>query len=219
MNMGTSRIMAREQRIRVSIVEDEPEICRMLQELLRQDGNMELCSIHGSAEDAMERLPDHCPDVVVMDINLPGRNGIECVRQLRTLCPQGQFLMFTVHDDDQRVFEALKAGANGYILKGSTPDEVLAAIRELHGGGAPMSAPVARRVVAHLRPAGGNEQAIELTLREKEVLDLLAQGLLYKEIADSLAISMGTIKQHIHRIYEKLHVQNRTEAVVRYFGH
>jgi DNA-binding NarL/FixJ family response regulator len=205
--------------IRVSIVEDEPVIRQNLHDLFLQAEGMELHSVHGSAEDALERLRGTCPDVVVMDINLPGRTGIECVREMGGACPHSQFLMYTIHDDDQRVFEALKAGANGYILKGSTPDQVLDAVRELHAGGAPMSALVARRVVAHIRPDAPRPATIEaLSTRENEVLHLLAQGLLYKEIGHRLGITEGTIKQHIHRIYDKMHVQNRTEAVNRYYG-
>lgn len=179
---------------------------------------MEAFTVHSTAEDAMLRLVDTCPDVVVMDINLPGASGIDCVRQMSQRCTAAQFLMYTVHDDDHRVFEALKAGANGYILKSSTPDEILAAVRELHAGGSPMSAHVARRVVAHLRPQRGAVVDTGLTEREQQVLALLADGLLYKEIGDKLGITTGTIKQHIHRMYEKLHVQNRTEAVNRFFG-
>lgn len=205
--------------IRVSIVEDEPVIRQNLHNLFLQAEGMELDSVHGSAEEALERLSGTCPDVVVMDINLPGRTGIECVREMGGACPRSQFLMYTIHDDDQRVFEALKAGANGYILKGSTPDQLLDAVRELHAGGAPMSALVARRVVAHMRPSTPKAESLALlSTRENEVLQLLAQGLLYKEIGHRLGITEGTIKQHIHRIYEKMHVQNRTEAVNRYYG-
>ncbi|MBK8339424.1 MAG: response regulator transcription factor [Flavobacteriales bacterium] len=191
-----------------------------LRSLFIFEEGMEAFTVHSTAEDALLRLRENCPDVVIMDINLPGASGIDCVRQMSQYCQRSQFLMYTVHDDDHRVFEALKAGANGYILKSSTPDEILAAVRELNDGGSPMSAHVARRVVTQLRPAkqerdNGNEL---LSTRENEVLALLAEGLLYKEIGERLGISTGTIKQHIHRIYEKMHVQNRTEAVNRYFG-
>jgi DNA-binding NarL/FixJ family response regulator len=153
-------------------------------------------------------------------VNLPGASGIEGVAALRDRMPGTQFLMYTMHDDDHRVFEALRAGANGYLLKSAGPDELLQAVQEVIRGGAPMSAHVARRVVAHFQ---GKERTTtsgmaELSSRENDVLVLLAQGLLYKEIAQRLGISPGTVKQHIHRIYEKLHVQNRTEAVNRYFG-
>ncbi len=205
--------------IRTSIVEDDPTIRETLRALFSFEEGFDLFTAHSTAEDALLRLHDSCPDVMIMDINLPGASGIDLVRQLSRRCCGTQFLMYTVHDDDHRVFEALKAGANGYILKSSTPDEILAAVRELHLGGSPMSAPVARRVVAHLRPqqAGALSQA-GLTEREQQILALLADGLLYKEIGDRLGITVGTIKQHIHRMYEKLHVQNRTEAVNRYFG-
>lgn len=205
--------------IRASIVEDDPTIRETLRSLFSFEDGFELFTAHSTAEDAMVRLVDACPDVVIMDINLPGASGIDCVRQLSRRCARTQFLMYTVHDDDHRVFEALKAGANGYILKSSTPDEILDAVRELHAGGSPMSAHVARRVVAHLRPQRtGVVPDAGLTEREQQILSLLAEGLLYKEIGERLGITVGTIKQHIHRMYEKLHVQNRTEAVNRYFG-
>lgn len=212
--------MASHSPIRVSIVEDDSSIRESLHALFIFEDGMEARSVHSTAEDALQQLTGSCPDVVIMDINLPGQSGIDCVRQLSERCGSAQFLMYTVHDDDHRVFDALKAGANGYILKSSTPDEILAAVRELHAGGAPMSAHVARRVVSMLRPAKG-KAALEpdtLSDRENDVLSLLAQGLLYKEIGERLGITTGTVKQHIHRIYEKLHVQNRTEAVNRYFG-
>ena len=206
--------------IRVSIVEDDTSIRETLRSLFIFEEGMEAFTVHSTAEDALMRLGETCPDVIIMDINLPGASGIDCVRQMSQRCTSTQYLMYTVHDDDHRVFEALKAGANGYILKSSTPDEILAAVRELHIGGSPMSAHVARRVVAHLRPTGNanNVAGSGLSEREQQVLALLAEGLLYKEIGDRLGISTGTIKQHIHRMYDKLHVQNRTEAVNRYFG-
>ncbi|MBK9176691.1 MAG: response regulator transcription factor [Flavobacteriales bacterium] len=211
--------MPMNQPIRVSIVEDDSTIRETLRSLFLFEEGIEPFTVHSTAEDALLRLTDNCPDVVLMDINLPGQSGIDCVRQMSQRCGSAQFLMYTVHDDDQRVFEALKAGANGYILKSSTPDEILAAIRELDAGGAPMSAHVARRVVQQFRPAlAKGEGAEALSDREGSVLELLAEGLLYKEIGERMGITTGTVKQHIHRIYGKLHVQNRTEAVNRYFG-
>lgn len=206
--------------LRISIVEDDNTIRETLRSLFIFEEDMEPFSVHSNAEDALMRLGEHYPDVVIMDINLPGASGIDCVRQLSQRCTVTQFLMYTVHDDDHRVFEALKAGANGYILKSSTPDQILDAVRELSAGGSPMSAHVARRLVQQFRPvsAGSTRSDGDLSEREHQVLAQLAQGLLYKEIADKLGISVGTVKQHIHRIYEKLHVQNRTEAVNRYFG-
>ena len=211
--------MAKMNKIRVSIVEDEALIRESLASLILHDAGLELFTIHHSAEDAIQLLHGPGPDLVIMDINLPGKSGIECVKALKQQCPGTQFLMYTVQDDDQQVFEALKAGADGYILKESTPEQVLEAVRELMDGGAPMSAPVARRVVVHMRRQGLDGAAPDgLTPREGEVLELLAQGLLYKEIADRTGITTGTVKQHIHRIYAKLHVQNRTEAVNRFYG-
>lgn len=206
--------------IKVSIVEDDTTIRETLRSLFIFEEGMEAFTVHSTAEDALMRLGETCPDVVIMDINLPGQSGIDCVRQLSQRCMATQFLMYTVHDDDHRVFEALKAGANGYILKSSTPDEILAAVRELKDGGSPMSAHVARRVVTQLRPAKQerNQGSELLSTRENEVLALLAEGLLYKEIGERLGITTGTIKQHIHRIYEKMHVQNRTEAVNKFYG-
>jgi DNA-binding NarL/FixJ family response regulator len=206
--------------LRISIVEDDSSIRETLHSLFIFEEDMEPFSVHSNAEDALVRLNGTCPDVVIMDINLPGASGIDCVRQLSERCGGTQFLMYTVHDDDHRVFEALKAGANGYILKSSTPDQILEAVRELAQGGSPMSAHVARRVVQQFRPVQDRSHVAEEDLSEREhsVLELLAQGLLYKEIAERLGIAVGTVKQHIHRIYEKLHVQNRTEAVNRYYG-
>lgn len=210
----------KEGPLRVSIVEDDSRIRETLRSLFSFEEGMELFSIHSNAEDALLRLNGSFPDVVIMDINLPGASGIDCVRQLSERGSKTQFLMYTVHDDDHRVFEALKAGANGYILKSATPDQILEAVRGLAQGGSPMSAHVARRVVQQFRPMHDRSHvaASELSEREHSVLELLAQGLLYKEIADRLGIAVGTVKQHIHRVYEKLHVQNRTEAVNRYFG-
>lgn len=206
--------------LRVSIVEDDNVIRETLHSLFIFEEGIDCFSVHSNAEDAMVRLGDVCPDVIIMDINLPGASGIDCVRQLSQRCTGTQYLMYTVHDDDHRVFEALKAGANGYILKSSTPDQILEAVRELAEGGSPMSAHVARRVVQHFRPVQDRSNLSDGALSEREhgVLELLAQGLLYKEIAERLGISVGTVKQHIHRIYDKLHVQNRTEAVNRFFG-
>ena len=204
---------------RIAIVEDEGGIRRMLHDLFTGEDGVDVVAALGSVEEALDRLPGLRPEVVIMDINLPGASGIEGVAGLREQLPGTQFLMYTMHDDDHRVFEALRAGANGYLLKSAGPDEVVQAVHEVLRGGAPMSAHVARRVVTHFQERSRPGNALqELSIRENEVLGLLAQGLLYKEIGDRLGIAVGTVKQHIHRIYEKLHVQNRTEAVNRYFG-
>jgi DNA-binding NarL/FixJ family response regulator len=212
--------MKMHERIRISLVEDDAVIRETLASLFQFEERMELVNAYSNGESALNGIPADAPHVVIMDISMPGMGGIACVRELAQLLPGTQFLMYTMHDDDHRVFEALKAGANGYILKSSTPDQILDAILELREGGAPMSTAVARRVVGHFRPIQEHREGVDdkLSAREYEVLTLLAEGMLYKEIADRLGLTIGTVKQHIHRMYEKLHVQNRVEAVNRYYG-
>jgi DNA-binding NarL/FixJ family response regulator len=212
--------MATPARIRISLVEDDPVIRESLAELIASDDRLQLVQAHPNGGHALEQVPRDRPDVVLMDISMPVMDGIECVARLSAVCRTTQFLMYTMHDDDQRVFEALKAGANGYILKSSTPDQILEAIVDLQRGGAPMSTSVARRVVAHFRAQEERSLPADHGLSDREhlVLELLAQGLLYKEIADRIGVQVGTVKQHIHRLYTKLHVNNRTEAVNRWFG-
>jgi DNA-binding NarL/FixJ family response regulator len=205
--------------ITVAIVEDLEEIRDALRSYITMDKELGLTGIFSNAEEAVKELPDLQPDLVVMDINLPGMSGIECIRQIKPLCPSSQFMMFTVYEDDEKVFEALKAGASGYILKKHGSQKIIEALKELYSGGSPMSADIARKVVSAFH---ANEKHSEpdyhLTKRESDILQLLAKGMLYKEIALQLAISGNTVKQHIHNIYEKLHVQNRTEALNKYFG-
>lgn len=205
---------------RIGIVEDDARVREALRMILSTAKDMSLEQDWSNAEDALDGWIESCPEVVIMDVNLPGASGIHCVQQLSTRFPASQFLMYTMHDDDQRVFDALKAGANGYLLKSAKPLEILTAIRDLLAGGSPMSATIARRVVAQLRPSRPLDVIADanLTDREQEILQLLAEGLLYKEISLRAGISEAAIKQHIHRMYGKLHVQNRTEAVNRYFG-
>lgn len=204
----------------VAVVEDDPVLREALELVIHGESAFHVKALCSDAEQALAILPPDPPDLVIMDIGLPGMNGIECVRELARSMPGTRFLMYTTHDDDHRVFEALKAGADGYLLKGSTPDEIIHALLEIQAGGAPMSTAVARRVVQFLRPAGqrSNSSIDILSERERDVLEQLAKGLLYKEIAQQLGIGEGTVRQHIHKIYGKLHVQNRTEAVNRYYG-
>ncbi len=206
--------------IRIGIVEDEPNIRSMLSELFAAEPGFAVGKAYKNGEQALQGLPNDAPDVVLMDISMPGISGIECVRQLAPGMPDTQFLMFTMHEEDERVFQALRSGANGYLLKSSTPDEIINAVHELVQGGAPMSMQVARHVIVHFRETTASADLKEhgLSKRESELLELLAQGLLYKEIADRMGLGIGTVKQHIHRMYGKMHVQNRTEAVNRYFG-
>lgn len=205
--------------INVAIVEDLEEIRDALQSYISIDKEMRLTGCFANAEDATRELPELQPHLVVMDINLPGMSGIECIRQVKPLCPACQFMMFTVYEDDEKVFEALKAGASGYMLKKHGSQKIIEALKELYDGGSPMSADIARKVVSAFH---ANEKLSEpnyhLTRRENDILQLLAKGMLYKEIAQQISISNNTVKQHIHNIYEKLHVQNRTEALNKYFG-
>ena len=203
--------------IKVSIVEDLTEIREGLADLIRSDKELQLLDTFENAESAIEKLPRLEADIVIMDINLPGMSGIECIQQVKEKCPGTEFMMFTVYENDEKVLQALQAGASGYLLKRTKPERILESIKELNQGGSPMSSNIARKLLdifMHEKKVMKNQL---LTDRENEVLQLLADGLLYKEIADRLRIVHGTVRQHIHNIYEKLHVQNRTEAVNKYF--
>jgi len=206
-------------QITVSVVEDLEDIREGMVALL-QDSDEFLCiASYGDAESAMQELPELRPDIVIMDINLPGASGISAVRRLSESCPSSEFLMFTIYENNEQVFEALKAGASGYLLKTTPAQEMLEALRELHDGGSPMSTQIARKVVRSFRQdTASREDAFRLTAKESEVLDGLARGLLYKEIAEHLGINTSTVRQRIHKIYAKLHVQNRTEALNKVRG-
>ncbi len=203
--------------ITVAIVEDLEEIREALKSCLLLNPEFLVLHLFENAEDALEGLPIVRPDIVIMDINLPGMDGIECIKRVKRQIPEVRFMMFTVYENDEKVFEALKAGASGYLLKKTGLSSIPVALKELYNGGAPMSANIARKLVSyfHEKP---DEPLFELSGRENEILHLLARGLLYKEIADQLFISAGTVRQHIHNIYEKLHVQNRTEAINKLMG-
>ena len=176
--------------------------------------NFSCASQHASAEDAVQHLQEKKPAVVLVDINLTGMSGIQCVGRLKPLMPGTQFLMLTVYEDSEHIFEALAAGASGYLLKRTPRDELLDSIRQVHEGGAPMTSYIARKVVqAFHRPKSTRPEINELSPREWEVLDLLARGYAYKEIADALGISVPTVNTHLSRTYEKLHVRSRGEAV------
>lgn len=203
--------------ISVSIVDDEKGLCESIATFVNGSPGFRCLSIYGSAEAALRHLPVDQPDVVLMDINMAGMNGIECVRRLKALMPKLQVVMLTVYEDTEKIFKALAAGATGYLLKRFTPDELLQAIRDVHAGGSPMSNSIARKVVASFQEAdrAGVKQNL-LSEREQAVLDCLAKGLAYKQIGDQLGISINTIRTHLRHIYEKLHVQSRTEAVAKY---
>lgn len=202
--------------ITLAIVEDLDEVREGLRNFLALSPEFSVLETFKTGEDAAEAIPRIGPDIVIMDINLPSMSGIECVRQIRKKNNHTQFMMFTVYENDEKVFEALKAGATGYLLKNTGLIHIVEALKELYQGGSPMSANIARKLVKNFQEKNEQERLAEITLlslRENEVLNLLAQGLLYKEIAEKLGISVSTVRQHIHRIYEKLHVQNRTEAL------
>ena len=203
--------------ISVAIVEDNEKLRGTLARVINRADGFRCVSDYGNAEDALKELPQVRPDVVLMDINLPGMNGVECVRQLKQLLPQTQVMMLTVYEDTENIFNALTAGANGYMLKRTSTRELLEAIHEVHRGGSPMTMHIARKVVQSFQQTAATAQPTEnLSEREQQVLDLLSQGLMYKEIADKLAISYETVHTYIRRIYEKLQVRTRTEAVAKF---
>ena len=203
--------------IAVDIVEDDASAREILADWLRHAGGFKCVGTHASVEQALEHLPAEKPSVVLMDINLPGMSGIEGVRRLKPMLPDTQFLMLTVYEDADHVFEALAAGATGYLLKQTPRSELLASIQDVHAGGSPMTSNIARRVVhAFHREDTALPESAKLSQREREVLELLARGYLYKEIMDSLNLSRGTLNTYVRRTYEKLHVRSRSQAVAKF---
>jgi DNA-binding NarL/FixJ family response regulator len=202
--------------IAVSIIEDDSPAREILAGWIGRAEGFHCSSEHGSAESAMTVLPREKPGVVLMDINLPGISGIECVRKLKPLLPETQFVMLTVYEDADHIFNALAAGASGYLLKQTPRNDLLAALQNVHAGGSPMSSNIARKVVQSFRGPGTESGCEDLSPRESEVLERLARGYLYKEIADALNISVPTVNTYIRRIYEKLHVRSRAQAVAKY---
>ncbi len=206
------------ENIAVAIVEDDVPAREILAGWIRGAAGFELAGEFDDAESAIARLPLKKPSVVLFDINLPGMNGIECVRKLKPRLPDTQFLMVTVYEDANHIFNALSAGASGYLLKQMRRQELLDAMKDVHAGGSPMSSQIARKVVQSFRRMEnqGDGETLELSPREREVLELLARGYLYKEIAEMLKISVQTVNTYIRRIYEKLHVRSRAQAVAKY---
>jgi DNA-binding NarL/FixJ family response regulator len=203
--------------IKVAIVEDDEGIRASLAALIRRDSTLRLSGDYPDAETALKEIPKHPPQVVLMDINLPRMNGVECVRQLKTALPVVQFLMLTVYEDSDSLFNSLKAGASGYLLKRTASARLLDAIQDVHAGGSPMSPQLARRVVQFFsQPVKGDLSVSRLTPGERDFLDQLANGYAYKEIAERLNISIDTVRSYVRTVYEKLHVHSRTEAVVKY---
>lgn len=211
------------EAIKVCIVDDNSQLRSTLQEIISMSEDYQCVGTMATAEQAIREIPEIKPDVVLMDINLGTlESGIDCVRVLKPQLPATNFMMCTVYEEDEKIFEALRAGASGYILKKTTPSILLHAIRELYEGGAPMSSQIARKVVAAFSQQGAQrenpEEISKLTNREKEILEWLSKGLTYKEIAANLFLSPETIRKHVYHIYEKLHVTNRVEAVNKFFG-
>lgn len=197
------------------VVEDDPSVRSILTTWFEEAEDFVCAGVFSDVENAMPQIERVKPDVVLVDINLPGLSGIECVRKLKLRLPNTQFVMLTIYEDSNHIFDALSAGATGYLVKTTSREALIAALREVHAGGSPMSSNIARKVVQSLhRP----KAVLELSKRENEVLALLAQGYLYKEIADALGIGFDTVDTHIRRIYEKLHVHSRAQAVARYTG-
>ena len=203
--------------IKVAIVDDDDGIRTSLATLIRRAPALRLVGDYADAEAALKELPHRTPDVVLMDINLPGMNGVECVRQLKASLPAVQFLMLTVYEDNDSLFNSLKAGASGYLLKRTASARLLEAIHDVYDGGSPMTPQLARRVVQYFsRQVEGGSPLSRLTPGERDFLDQLAKGYAYKEIADRMSISIDTVRSYVRTVYEKLHVHSRTEAVVKY---
>ena len=213
------KLFSEHMNITLAIVEDLDEVRDGLKNFISLSQDFKVLDTFKSAEEAAHDLPKLKPDIVIMDINLPGMNGIDCIKQIKDKIPGTQFMMFTVYENDEKVFEALKAGASGYLLKNTGLVQLIESLKELHNGGSPMSSNIARKLVTLFRSEQKEPTNLDvLSNRENEILQLLAKGLLYKEIAEQLSISVSTVRQHIHHIYEKLHVQNRTEAINKAFG-
>lgn len=204
--------------IRLCLVEDNSATREGFLKLLGHSPNINCVGAYESAEKAERAIPSLMPDVVLMDISLPGRSGIECIAKLKHTCPQVEWIVLTTHEDTDLIFNALRAGASGYLLKHTAPEELISAIEEVLQGGAPMSVKIARRLVSHFHPTGKPSDGDALSARENEILSYLAKGLTCKQIADQVHLSPHTVNNHMRKIYRKLHVQSRTEAVVKFLG-
>jgi DNA-binding NarL/FixJ family response regulator len=205
--------------ITVSVVEDDAQVRQSLANILKRGPGVACVGEHGNAEEAVREIPRVQPKVVLMDINLPGMSGVDCVRRLSELAPKTQVVMLTVYDNTEAIFNSLAAGASGYLLKPISSAQLLSAVRDVYGGGVPMTSDIARKVLQTFKqPAPATFDADNLSAREQEVLDFLAKGYLYKEIADQLSIPYGTVHTYIERIFKKLHVRSRAQAVAKYLG-
>jgi DNA-binding NarL/FixJ family response regulator len=206
--------------IRVAVIEDQADTRKMLSMLINSNGNFECVACYENGEDALAGIPKADPAVVLADIHLPGLTGIDCVRQLKIICPEIQFIMCTSLEDTDNIFNALQAGATGYLTKSATPEKILEAIADAHNGGAPMSSQIARKVISFFnqQPKKINKELDKLSVREQEILNYLSKGYRYKEIAALLFINIETVRKHIHNIYDKLQVNSRTDALNKVFS-
>lgn len=206
------------EEIKIGIVEDNRDLRETLQQMVEDAPGVRFVCAFSNAEDAIRSLPKYAPDVVLMDIHLPFRSGTECTRRLKDLCPGLQVLILTVYEDSESIFDALKAGASGYLLKRSSPAEILAAIADVRLGGAPMSSQIARQVVASFQKVTPSlePEGEPLSERENEVLVFITKGYSGKEIAEKMHVSINTVKTHLRHIYQKLHVRSRTEILLRF---
>ena len=210
MNLAQTKIM-----ITFSIIEDQPEVRDSIVACLGQAPGLRCVGAYTTGEEGLRNIPKENPDVVLMDINLPGMNGIQCVARLKKRLPDLQILMLTTYEEGDLIFDSLRAGASGYILKNIPQDEMVQAVQQVHAGGAPMSLQIARKVINHFHQTKPASAVDQLSARELEILRLLAKGHRYKEIADELAINIGTVRTHITNVFEKLHVHSRTEAAMK----
>jgi DNA-binding NarL/FixJ family response regulator len=199
----------------ISIIEDQQDMRESLAEILGKSPGLRCVGAHATGEEGLRDIPKENPDVVLMDINLPGMSGIQCVARLKKIMPKTQVVMLTVYDDGDVIFDSLRAGANGYLLKNMPREEMVQAVQQVQAGGAPMSLQIARKVINHFHTTKPAPDLEQLTSRELEILRLLAKGHMYKEIADHLAISMSTVRTHVTAVYEKLHVHSRTQAAMK----
>jgi len=220
---------AQADSLRIAIVDDDLGVRRTLEQTITQFGGCSCSAVCVSGDEALKQLPILLPDVVLMDINMPGTNGIECVRRLKAEHDRMEFIMLTVYEDTESIFQALAAGASGYLLKRAAPTELEAAIRLVQAGGSPMTSHIARKMVQSFRrpltpvitpgqPTGRLTEDEELTPRQQEILEHLARGMLYKEIAAALGVSLETVNNHIRQIYRKLHIRSRSQAVAKFFA-
>lgn len=202
--------------ILAGLIEDTENYRAAIASLLGLSAEVQLAGSWRNAESAIKEVPEILPDVILTDIQLPGLNGIECIRRLKKDCPNIQFLVLTVFEEDEKIFEALKAGASGYLLKSSSPEAIINAIKEIHSGGSPMSPGIARKIIRYFHEPSLEDGYAIFTEREKQVLELMSQGKLVKEIAADLDVTSHAIKKHVKNIYQKMQVQNKVEAVMKW---